>query len=128
MYCGTKHAVVGLSASVRHEVADHHVSVSTVLPSLVHTDLGSGAKMPGAVSLEPEDVAAAIVDSVRHRRAEIVVPRWLGSAVDVTRVLPGIVQEAAMRAGGFHRRGVSANDSADRADYINRVQKQAADS
>ncbi|MEV6213359.1 SDR family oxidoreductase [Nocardia sp. NPDC051833] len=125
VYCGTKHAVVGLSTSVRAEVAEHGVSVSTVMPSLVHTDLGSGASLPSALSLEPEDVARAIVDSVRHRRAEVVLPRWLGAAVDVTRVLPGAVVDTTLRVGGLRDRGLAANDSAERAEYRRRLAGQA---
>lgn len=125
VYCGTKHAVVGLSTSVRAEVAEHGVSVSAVLPSLVHTDLGSGASLPGAMALEPDDVARAIADSVRHRRAEIVLPRWLGSAVDMTHLLPGTVVDTILRVGGLRDRGLAANDSADRAEYRRRIAGQA---
>lgn len=125
VYCGTKHAVLGLSTSVRAEVAEHGVSVTTVLPSLVHTDLGSGASLPGAFSLEPVDVAEAIVESVRHRRAEIVLPRWLGTAVDIATMLPGAVLDTTLRVGGVGDRGLAANDSADRAEYRRRIAGQA---
>ncbi|NLE81767.1 MAG: SDR family oxidoreductase [Rhodococcus sp.] len=125
VYCATKHAVVGVSTSVRAEVAEHGVSVSTVMPSLVHTDLGSGASLPGALSLEPEDVARAIVDSVRHRRAEIVLPRWLGTATGVGNLLPGSVMDGALRVAGLRDRGLAANDSADRAEYRRRLAGQA---
>ncbi|MEV0341433.1 SDR family oxidoreductase [Nocardia sp. NPDC050713] len=125
VYGATKHAVLGLSTSVRAEVAELGVSVSAVMPSLVHTDLGSGASLPGPLSLEPEDVARAVVDTVRHRRAETVLPRWLGSAVDMTQLLPGGVVDTILRVGGLGERGLAAGNSAERAEYRRRVAGQA---
>ncbi|MFX0580264.1 SDR family oxidoreductase [Nocardia nepalensis] len=127
VYSGTKHAVVGLSASVRDEVAEYGVSVSTVLPSLVRTELGAGVAMPGAVTVEPADIAAAILDSVRTRRAEIVVPRWLGAAVDTANLLPSSLLEAGRKLAGANSRSSEANKSTDRADYLRRIAGQVGD-
>jgi hypothetical protein len=52
--------------------------VTTVLPNLANTRLGSGMKAArGMKKLEPEDIAGAIVDGLRHQRAEVYVPRSL---------------------------------------------------
>lgn len=78
VYSGTKHAVVGLSAALRDELAGTGVSVSTVMPNVVNTELTSGLPTERTLMLKPEKVAAAIVASVENRREEIPVPRWYG--------------------------------------------------
>jgi short-subunit dehydrogenase len=68
-YAGSKHAVVGLGAAGRPELAGTGVTVTTVLPSIVKTELASGIA-PGLVRVirvEPEDVAIAIVGTVDDR-------------------------------------------------------------
>ncbi|MFT4050084.1 MAG: SDR family oxidoreductase [Solirubrobacterales bacterium] len=78
VYSGTKHAVVGFSAAVRDELAGTGVSISTVMPNVVNTELTSGLPTERTLMLKPERVAKAIVDSVENRREEIPVPRWYG--------------------------------------------------
>ena len=128
VYSATKHAVVGLSLSVRDEVAPYGVSVTTVLPSLVRTDLGAGLDMPNVVTVDPEDIAKAVVDTVRTRRAEVIVPRWLGSAVNLTNTLPRSLQQAARTAAGGSRQAAGALNSAERTAYLKRVAGQVTDS
>lgn len=79
VYSGTKHAVVGLSAATREELDDTGVSISTVMPNAVQTDLTSGLPTERTLMLKPEKVAKAIVDSLENRREEIAVPRWYGA-------------------------------------------------
>ena len=127
VYSATKHAVVGLSASVRDEVADHGVSVTTILPSLVNTDLGAGLSMPAAVTVEPEDIAAAIVESTLHRRAEIVIPGWLGAAERTSHLLPNSVLQGLRRQAGGAELSTEANADPRRAEYLTRLGKQVSD-
>jgi NAD(P)-dependent dehydrogenase (short-subunit alcohol dehydrogenase family) len=76
VYSGTKHAVVGLSSSIRDELAGTGVSISTVMPNAVRTELTSGLPTERIGILKPAQVAEAIVQSVDNRREEIAVPRW----------------------------------------------------
>lgn len=78
VYSGTKHAVVGLSSAVRDEISGSGVTISTVMPNAVRTDLTSGLPTERIGMLEPTDVAKAIVGSVANRREEIAIPRWYG--------------------------------------------------
>ncbi|WP_280265110.1 SDR family oxidoreductase [Nocardia wallacei] len=83
VYNASKFAAVGLSASTRLEFAEHGVSVSCVLPSAVRTRLSSGLTLGhGLPTVDPEDVAAAIVKTCRTRRAEVAVPSYL-NPIDV---------------------------------------------
>jgi hypothetical protein len=78
VYSGTKHAVVGVSSAVRDELGGTGVSISTVMPNVVNTELTSGLPTERTLMLTPEQVAKAIVGSVENRREEIAVPRWYG--------------------------------------------------
>jgi NAD(P)-dependent dehydrogenase (short-subunit alcohol dehydrogenase family) len=77
-YVATKHAVVGLSEAVRCELEGTGVTVTTVLPNLANTRLGSGMHAArGMKKLEPAEIADAIADGLRRRRAEVYVPATL---------------------------------------------------
>jgi NADP-dependent 3-hydroxy acid dehydrogenase YdfG len=96
VYNASKFAAVGLSTAVREEYRDTGVSVTAVLPSAVRTRLASGVPLGhGMPTVEPEDVARAIVGSVDNRRAEITVPRYLAG----WDLLNAAVPERVMRLG-----------------------------
>src|SRR5437879_9822280 len=96
VYNASKFAAVGLSAAVREEYRDSGVSVSAVLPSAGRTRLASGVPVgPGLPTVDPEDVARAIVGSVGSRRAEIAVPRYLAAWDLINATVP----ESLMRLG-----------------------------
>ncbi|MFC7447604.1 SDR family oxidoreductase [Rhodococcus daqingensis] len=121
VYNASKFAAVGLSSAARLEFADHGVSVSTVLPSAVRTTLTSGLPLgKGLPTVDPEDIAAAVVRTCRTRRAQTPVPGYL-AALDVALALApeslvGLVRKAV---GG--NRAVTSVDSAGRAGYDERV-------
>src|SRR6185437_15219586 len=80
-YCATKFGVVGLTHALREELRPHNITVSAILPGVVHTELSAGIQLSRAienfVSVEPEDIAAAVVAATRNHRALSYVPRRL---------------------------------------------------
>jgi NADP-dependent 3-hydroxy acid dehydrogenase YdfG len=97
-YCATKHAVVGLSEAIRAEVRDRGIGVTVVMPTVVHTELGSGlAETRSFKAVEPEDVAAAIVDALQRNRYEVFVPRSMASVLRPKGILPVRVVDAIGR-------------------------------
>jgi hypothetical protein len=100
-YGAAKHAVVGFGAAFGEELEGTGVSLTTILPTAVRTPLISGlaiGRFPPVI--EPYEVAAAILDSCRHRRSEVAVPRWLGGAPDLERLLPAAARRALRRRFG----------------------------
>ena len=88
-YVATKHAVVGLGEALRCELEGTGVWVSTVLPNLADTRLGSGMKPArGIKKLTPEEVADAIADGLRRPRPEVYVPRELGAQIVLSALMP----------------------------------------
>lgn len=78
-YCATKFGVVGLTYALREELRPHNITVSAILPGVVHTELSAGIQLSRAienfVSVEPEDIAAAVVAAARSHRAMSFAPR-----------------------------------------------------
>ena len=75
-YSGTKHFVVGASEAVRFELRGSAVELSCILPVVVQTELAAGVSKARFVDhLEPEDVAEAVVRTLRSPRFEVFVPR-----------------------------------------------------
>jgi short-subunit dehydrogenase len=100
-YVATKHAVVGLSEAVRCELEGTGVTVTTVLPNLANTRLASGMHAArGMKKLDPAEIADAIADGLRRRRAEVYVPATFGTdqvAQDFDHARRAAYQEAAGR-------------------------------
>lgn len=120
-YCATKHAVVGMTESLRGEYIDTPIDVSVVMPGIVHTDLGAGlAKPRGGFSVEPEDVAGAIVDALRTGRVDVYVPRMLAPIISLGSALPRRAREAVARALKADR-VLSGANAEERAAYESRA-------
>ena len=125
VYCASKYAMVGLTATVRDEVAPTGVSVSAILPTLVRTELSSGVPLGrGLPAVDPDDVAHAVVDSVRTRNAEVTVPRWMGAAATAAQLTPSPIMALLRRASG-HDRALTSLDHTARTGYVDRVAGQA---
>jgi NAD(P)-dependent dehydrogenase (short-subunit alcohol dehydrogenase family) len=100
-YVATKHAVVGLSEAVRCELEGTGVTVTTVLPNLANTRLGSGMHAArGMKKLEPAEIADAIADGLRRRRAEVYVPATLRPLSVLDLALPRRARRLVHRAFG----------------------------
>lgn len=97
-YCATKFAVAALSRAVRAELAGTGVTISTVMPAAVNTDLiGHFTLGPTIPVLEPEEVAEAVVATARHRRAENPLPRWLVGVGVLEQALPAALLDRVKR-------------------------------
>jgi NAD(P)-dependent dehydrogenase (short-subunit alcohol dehydrogenase family) len=129
-YSATKFAVVGLSQALRAEFEPLGVRLHVVLPGVVRTELSAGMQLPealrGFVTVDPEDVAAAVVDVVRRERFARTVPRRLGGLLSVSALVPDRPRRAAQRRTGYDQ-VLTGADPAARAAYERRVAGQAAD-
>lgn len=119
-YCASKFGVVALSRALRAELVGTGVTVTTVMPAATHTDLTSGVTLRLQPTLEPEDVADAIVSSATHGRAEVTVPRWLAPMGVVEQGIPERILLSAKRLVGGREPG--AFDSVKRQAYLERTQ------
>lgn len=124
-YCASKHAVVGFSEALRDELAGTGVTVTTVLPSAVRTDLVSGVKLGGMLpTVDPEDIAEAIVATCRDRTAIVAVPAWMRSYEAAAALLPDRML-GAVRGRLTRQRVLHSLDATARAGYEERVRRGA---
>lgn len=124
-YCASKHAVVGFSEALRDEVAGTGVTVTCVLPSAVRTDLVSGVKLGGLLpTVDPEDIADAIVETCRRRTAIVAVPGWMRSYEAASALVPDKVL-GAVRGRLTRQRVLRSLDTGARAKYEERVRRDA---
>ena len=100
-YSATKHAVVGLTEAVRGELRlmRAQIDVSYVMPFVVNTELGSGlGAARGLKSLQPSDVAEAIVEALQTGRVEVWVPKSSKRTQALGVLLPRALSEGLARA------------------------------
>lgn len=125
-YCATKHGVVGFSEAVRMELRGSGVNVCCVIPAIVRTEMAAGlGDARGVKSIQPHEVAAAIVDAVHTGRFEVFVPRMTGGLVKLAALLPRSLREGLARALRADRVLLDAANSAERADYEKRAAASA---
>jgi short-subunit dehydrogenase len=101
-YVATKHAVLGFTETARLEYRDSGIEFTAVLPAFVNTELTAGTQgVPGMKTVEPEDVAAGILDALAKPRPRVYVPRMAGRLAGVQKFAPRRVAEAlSHRLGG----------------------------
>jgi NAD(P)-dependent dehydrogenase (short-subunit alcohol dehydrogenase family) len=122
VYAATKHAVLGLTESVRVEIRGSGVRLTTVMPTFVSTEIISGLPLRGPVpTIPPERVAAAVVKAVdRGGPPVLTVPRWLGFLPWLANTVPHRMRDALL-TGGW---GSAEIDTAARDAYEKRVAQQ----
>jgi short-subunit dehydrogenase len=124
VYNASKFAAVGLTAATRLEMEGTGVSVTAVLPSAVRTELSSGIDLGVLPTVDPEDIASAILGSVKSRAAEIAVPSYVGFATQ-DRALPARGSFRVARKLMHDDAAINRVDDAVRRKYLDRVEGQA---
>lgn len=99
-YCGTKFFVYGVSEAAQLELRGTGVAISCVMPGAVRTELTSGFREQRLVTVEPEEVAQAIVATLRRPRFDVFAPRLIGPVTAMARLVPRRAREAISRAVG----------------------------
>ncbi|WP_458316434.1 SDR family oxidoreductase [Mycolicibacterium brisbanense] len=125
-YNASKFAALGASLAARREYAGTGVTVSAVLPSAVRTELSSGVQLGGGLpTVDPDDVARAILRTLRTRAARTSVPAWVAPGWALVDALVPEFIERAVRSKIDDRRALTAIDTAGRAEYLQRLDRQS---
>lgn len=122
VYCATKYAVAALSRALRAEIAGTGVSITTVMPTAVHTDLTAGVSLDLLPTRQPEQIARVIADSARHPHREITVPRWLAPIGALEEVTPEPVMQL-LKSLATLRRPPGHYDPEGRRAYLDRIDR-----
>jgi NAD(P)-dependent dehydrogenase (short-subunit alcohol dehydrogenase family) len=119
-YSATKHAVVGLSESVRGELRDRAVEISCVMPTVVNTELTAGVGQKWVKPVEATDVAEAIAEALEVPRFDVFVPKSNGALLRAAYLMPRSAAEWVGRAMGTDKL-MTEVDHAARAAYEERA-------
>jgi NAD(P)-dependent dehydrogenase (short-subunit alcohol dehydrogenase family) len=125
-YSASKHAVVGLSEAIRGELRGTRIDITIVMPVVVNTELGSGLQRTrGIRKVEPDEVAAAIVDALQTGRVDVWVPRSVAGLIRSVSLVPRSVADTVTRALKGDRVLVDP-DHVERASYEHRTATDAS--
>jgi NAD(P)-dependent dehydrogenase (short-subunit alcohol dehydrogenase family) len=118
-YCATKFGVSGFSEAAALELKGTGVKMSVVFPPPVNTDLSAGIhRLRGMPFVEPEAVAARIVETLKWPRFAVPVPKTMAPVLWLNQALPFGVRSALARVT---RADALTIDEAQRAAYTQRI-------
>jgi all-trans-retinol dehydrogenase (NAD+) len=104
-YCASKFAVIGLTESLRQEMAlagQKKIKFIYVCPNTVSTGMFAGAQaVKGTKMLTPEDVTMKIIDGIKKGKAMIGVPSSVYSLPFIKAILPISVMDLLCRVLGI---------------------------
>jgi NADP-dependent 3-hydroxy acid dehydrogenase YdfG len=125
VYCGTKHAVLGLSEAVRSEIRGSGVDITVVMPNLAATDLGSGMTTARTAKLlTADEVAERIVGAIERPRFEVPIKADAALSLKLRRFLPARVRDLTDRAFAMDKVATDVK-TAERAAYERRIAEDA---
>ena len=120
-YAASKHAIVGLTESLRIELEGSGVELHLIMPYLTDTNMAAGVRgLRGVRMTAPEEVAAAIVSVLQTGRAQAYVPRQVGWLIALQGIAPGAVVRLVRRVLGADRMFTQV-DALERAAYEARI-------
>jgi NAD(P)-dependent dehydrogenase (short-subunit alcohol dehydrogenase family) len=112
-YVATKYAVLGLSESLREELAPHAIGVTAVCPGVIDTNIVRTGRMRGPAASEanreraiaafrrrnypPERVAQKVLRAIQHDRAVAPISPEAWLAYYLKRLAPGLVRWISAR-------------------------------
>ncbi|WCK55803.1 SDR family oxidoreductase [Aneurinibacillus sp. Ricciae_BoGa-3] len=96
-YSATKFAVIAFTSTLRQELAGTGVKVTAINPGPVETAFFNRADATGEYRknierfmLTPQQVAGAILQSVKRYRPEIILPGYMKLGVIIQQLMPGL--------------------------------------
>ncbi|KMM37926.1 SDR family NAD(P)-dependent oxidoreductase [Guptibacillus hwajinpoensis] len=101
-YSASKHAVLGFSNSLRLEMKEHGIFVTTVNPGPIKTNFfdiadssGTYTKNVEKMMLSPEKVSDEIISAIEKGKREVNLPGWMNAGAKLYHTAPGLVEKAS---------------------------------
>ncbi len=105
VYAATKHAVLGFTNSLRMEVKDYGIHVTTVNPGPIQTNFFKVADKSGQYEkniekwlLDPKEVAQKIVKTIDKPVRELNLPGWMEAGSKLYQLVPALVEKLGKKA------------------------------
>jgi len=108
MYCALKHAVIGLSHSLREEAALHGIQVNAILPGMVQSNIWDDAinvkdydykknmENTGLKPISANEAAQAIMKGMSANKRSIIFPFINRLVLNLYRLFPGFISKVAV--------------------------------
>ncbi len=108
-YCAAKHAVMGFFDALRAEVAHNNITVSTIVPGFIHTNVsanavaGDGSKFNGAdrditEGMSADACAEVVIAGLSKKKAEIPVGTGMEMhALWIKRLFPNVLNKLMLK-------------------------------
>lgn len=120
-YAATKAAVISATETARVEYAGTGLHFTCIMPSFTNTELIAGTQGTRFLkNVEPEDVAAAIVDAIASPKADVYVPKMLAPIVKTTPLMGRRLRDRLNKALKADRTFLEIDHTA-RAGYDTRI-------
>ncbi len=97
-YAASKAAVTNLLESLRVELQNHRVAVTTITPGFVRTPMTARNRFPMPFLMDVDEAAALMHEGIRARATQVAFPWQLASIVKSARFLPNLIYDRALRA------------------------------
>jgi uncharacterized protein len=101
-YSASKHAVLGFSNSLRMEMKEHKIQVTTVNPGPIKTNFFETADSSGTYTknvekmmLSSEKVSQEIISAIEKGAREVNLPKWMNAGAKLYHTAPGLVEKVA---------------------------------
>jgi NAD(P)-dependent dehydrogenase (short-subunit alcohol dehydrogenase family) len=105
-YSASKHAVLGLTRSLRWELAGTGVRATVVMPGVIDTEMTASMPRPRGLALPPVPASAvgdAVVSALRSGKPEVFVPAAVTPLARILSMLGPRTGDAIKRATGLHK-------------------------
>lgn len=96
-YGATKAAQINMLEGLRNSLSPHGVSVTTVCPGFVRTDLTAANTFPMPFMIGVDEAAQSICNGLERGQMEIVFPLRMAMLMKLARLIPIRLWAAAMR-------------------------------
>ncbi|WP_203287811.1 SDR family oxidoreductase [Metabacillus sp. cB07] len=105
LYSATKHAVLGFTNSLRMELVDTGIHVTSVNPGPIQTNFFNIADQSGTYvknvqrfMLDPDKVSEKIVSAMMTEKREINLPGWMNAGSSFYQLMPRVFEKLAGKA------------------------------
>lgn len=102
IYSATKHAVLGITNSLRMELSDKNIFVSSVNPGPIKTafferadETGTYTKNVEKFMLDASYVSKKIINLIDHPKRELNLPYWMGIGTKLYQIFPNAFEKIA---------------------------------
>lgn len=103
-YCASKAAAIAYLESLRVEMAQYHIAVTTIAPGYIRTPMTEINDYPMPFLMHVDEAAALFVKAINKQKRYCVIPWQMGLIAGIMRFIPTFVWDKLMKNAPHKRR------------------------